>query len=377
MLTPLLKAAYYVEHRFDKIRWAFLRKYNRIGPLILIPYRGTGNRKEAFVSGRLIENRNIRPAREQDSRWNNLRAMYKRFESNEIPGARVQADFYGEKLETTTDEEGYFHFRLSVPAHIDSRLTAHPVHFRLLDKIGNNKGPVLADSFIHIPQEKSDYGIISDIDDTVLQTSATSFIRMIQQTFLYNARTRLPFKGVAAFYRALHEGKEIDETNNPLYYVSSSPWNLYDMLEDFLEIQQIPPGPLLLRDLGLKPDTLFSSGHKNHKLKQIEKIFSLTGNLPFILIGDSGQKDPEIYREVIRKYPKRVHVAYIRDVSQAGRDKKVQAIIDEAESAGTPMLLVKDTEAAARHAIGQGYIKPSGLPEVKKEKQKDEQTGPS
>ena len=372
MLKPLLKAAYFVEHGFDKVRWYYLRKYNRIGPLLLIPFRGLGNKKEAFISGRLIENRNIRPAREQDSKWKNLRAMYKRFESNEIPGARIQASFYGNRFETKTDEEGYFSFKFPVPASIETTQTEHPVQFHLLDKIGNTKGPVQASSFIHIPPEKADYGIISDIDDTVLQTSATSFIRMMQQTFLYNAKTRLPFKGVAAFYRALHEGKEIDNIKSPLYYVSSSPWNLYDMLEDFLEIQQIPAGPLFLRDLGLKADTLFQSGHQNHKLKQIEKIFSITGDLPFILIGDSGQKDPEIYREVIRKHPKKVLVAYIRDVSETKRDKEVRAIMDEVESLGTQMLLVKDTEAATRHAISQGYIKPSELPEVKREKIKDE-----
>ncbi|WP_017731635.1 App1 family protein [Nafulsella turpanensis] len=373
MLTPLLKAAYYVEHGFDKVRWSYLRKYNRIGPLLLMGYRGFGDRKEAYVSGRLIEDRNIRPAREQDNKWHNLRAMYKRFESNEIPGARIQAEFYGQHLESTTDAEGYFHFQLPVPTDIDTEQTEHPVQFRLLDKIGNNKGPVQASSFIHIPQQKADFGVISDIDDTVLQTSATSFVRMMQKTFLYNAKTRLPFKGVAAFYRALHEGAEIDKIKNPLYYVSSSPWNLYDMLEDFLEIQQIPAGPLMLRDLGLKAETLFQSSHKEHKLKEIEKIFSCTGDLRFILIGDSGQKDPEIYLEVIKHYPKRVLAAYIRDVSEAGRDKEVIKIIDEAESLGAQMLLVKDTEAAARHAIGQGYIQASELPEVKKEKQKDEQ----
>ena len=376
MLNPLLKAAYYVEHGFDKVRWAYLRKYNRIGPLLIIPFRGLGNRKEAFISGRLIENRNIRPAREQDSKWKNLRAMYKRFESNEIPGARIQAEFYGKRHETKTNEEGYFFFQLPVPSSIETARTVHPVQFTLLDNIGNNKNRVQASSFVHIPQEKADYGVISDIDDTVLQTSATSFIRMMQQTFLYNARTRLPFKGVAAFYRALYEGREIDKVENPLYYVSSSPWNLYDMLEDFLEIRQIPAGPLLLRDLGLKADTLFQSGHQSHKLKQIEKIFSITGSLPFILIGDSGQKDPEIYREVIRKYPRKVLVAYIRDVSEARRDKEVQAIMQEVEGIGTPMLMVKDTEAATRHAISQGYIKPSELPEVKKEKLKDEQAEP-
>lgn len=371
MLNKLLTAAYYIEHGFDKIRWSYLRKFNRLGPVMLQIYAGLGNGRQAYIKGRLMEDRNIRPARRQDSRWQNLQAMYKRFESYEIPDVRIQATFYDERYETRTDREGYFEFRFPVPSLLDRELLWHEVQLDLLDKIGSNTEPVKAAGKLLIPQEEAEFGIISDIDDTVLQTGATSFIRMMQKTFLYNARTRLPFKGVAAFYRALHEGSQLSGIKNPLYYVSSSPWNLYDMLKDFFEIQKIPAGPLFLRQMGFQPKKLLASSHKDHKLEQIEKIFTFTGDLPFILIGDSGQKDPEIYLEVVRRHPGRIRAVYIRDVSKEKRDQRVYAIIDQMQALGAEMLLVKDTEAATRHAISQGFIRPEKLNEIQKEKEKD------
>ena len=70
---------------------------------------------------------------------------------------------------------------------------------------------------------------------------------MAKLTLLHNAHTRLPFEGVAGFYQALQRGRD-GEAYNPVFYVSNSPWNLYDLLEDFLDVHGIPRGPLLLRD---------------------------------------------------------------------------------------------------------------------------------
>ena len=371
MLKPLLKAAYYIEHGFDKVRWSYLREFNRIGQVDIHVYRGFGNLKHAYISGRLVENRNIKPARTQDTKLRNLVSMYKRFESFEIPNARIQAEFYGQRVDTKTNDEGYFEFSLPVPKDLDQTLVWHNVELILLDKIGKNAGPVKSTGKILIPQTEAEYGVISDIDDTVLQTKATNFIRMMQKTFLYNSKTRLPFEGVAGFYRALHMGSKNVKDKNPMYYVSSSPWNLYDMLEDFFEIQKLPAGPFLLRNLGMNLDKLFKNSHLDHKLTQIEKIFEFTGELPFILIGDSGQHDPEIYLEVVKNHPGRILAVYIRDVSKEKRDQQIYSIIDEMYRLGTEMIFVKDTEAAARHAIGQGFIPEEELKDVQIEKQKD------
>lgn len=371
MSNRILKSLHQVELKLDKARWNFKRKTNQIGPLTIVPYRGFGDTKEAYVNGRLLEKRNMQPARQQDTTWQNVKAMYKRFLSKEIPGALIQAEFYGHRYETLTDDEGYFVFQLPVPPDLDTKEIWHKVSFSLLDKIGRNEGPVIAEGFIKIPNERAEFGVISDVDDTVLRTDATSFIKMMKQTFTRNASTRLPFEGVAAFYRALHMGSKIDQYKNPLYYVSSSPWNLYDMLEEFWDLNEIPAGPFLLRDLGITKNKFIKTGHMQHKLEQIERVLSFTGDLPMILVGDSGQKDPEIYERVVADFPGRIKAIYIRDVSRKKRDAEVFTLRERLSSNGIEMLFSPDTEIAAQHALDHGYILQDYIKDILNEKEKD------
>ena len=221
-----------------------------------------------------------------------------------------------------------------------------------------------------VPPSDCDFGVISDIDDTVVRTQATNLLKMARITFLGNARTRLPFKGVAAFYQALQQGPA-EDGRNPLFYVSSSPWNLYDLLVHFFELQGIPQGPLLLRDLGLDREKFIQTGHRHHKRAQIERLFLRYPDLAWILIGDSGQKDPEIYRDVVRRHPGRVLAIYIRDVSRRRRDRAVRALGDAASDEGVPLHLVADTAEAAEHAAASGFITPGAVAAVRQDRDRD------
>jgi phosphatidate phosphatase APP1 len=155
----------------------------------------------------------------------------------------------------------------------------------------------------------------------------------------------------------LQQGDGLQNGRNPIFYVSSSPWNLYPLLTDFFEFQSVPTGPLFLKDYGITPDQLLTSGHGKHKLAQIEKILSTYPELPFVLIGDSRQKDPEIYQEVARLYPGRIKAIYIRDVSNDKRDAEVKAIAAEVEQQfGTPMVFAADSFIAAEHAAAHGMV---------------------
>ncbi|MEM7736396.1 MAG: App1 family protein, partial [Deinococcota bacterium] len=151
---------------------------------------------------------------------------------------------------------------------------------------------------------------------------------------------------------------------NPIFYVSSSPWNLYDMLTDFFDINDIPAGPLMLRDWGIKPSELLPFGHKTHKLDSITGIMDAYPDLPFVLIGDSGQEDPEIYTTLVSKYPSRIKAIYIRDVSDNARDAEIAKLREEVAKVNCPFLLVKDTLAAANHAAKLGLIEPSDVDTV-------------
>jgi phosphatidate phosphatase APP1 len=197
------------------------------------------------------------------------------------------------------------------------------------------------------------------VDDTVLVTEATSTLSLLRKILFGNARTRLPFAGVAGFYEALHRDQ------NPIFYVSSSPWNLYDLLQDFLELNDIPSGPLLLRDWGISPRELLPTSHGEHKLAAIEAILETYPDLPFLLIGDSGQEDPEIYREVVHEHPEQILGIYIRAVTEGEKRRtKIEELASEVDRHGVPLVLVADTLEAAKHAAGRGWITEAGVQRV-------------
>ena len=202
--------------------------------------------------------------------------------------------------------------------------------------------------------DRARFGIISDLDDTVIQSDVTSLPRMLATVLTGNARTRLPFPGVAAFYRALTRGPVAGggQARNPIFYVSSSPWNFFDLLLSFLEYRRIPLGPLFLRNWGFN----LLAGHGGYKHGVIEGILNRYPDLPFILVGDSGEKDPEIYAEVVRKWPGRVLAVYIRDVTGAARDEGILHLREEVRKAGVDLVLAADSLAAAGHALAAGFI---------------------
>jgi phosphatidate phosphatase APP1 len=186
---------------------------------------------------------------------------------------------------------------------------------------------------------------------------------MIGTALLGNAFTRTPFPGVAAFYRALRDGS--GGAANPIFYLSSSPWSFHGMLAHFLAHRDVPTGPLLLRDWGLDQGGLSPSGHREHKLEGIREILDLYPTLGFVLIGDSGQEDPEVVRDAVRAHPGRVIAAYIRDVHPApARRVAVQAIAEEVAAAGSALILCTDTMAAARDAVERGLMPSAALRSV-------------
>lgn len=359
-----------VDDHFDKLRYRFRHRLGRIKPVQIVPYRGFGKEQNLYLKGRVLEDKGIRESTNNDTVWDNLLATYRRFDSDEIPGVRVKATFLGTEQIVTTDAEGYFIFRLEHNEALSAGRAWHDVHLELLDEVVPAQGTVTAVGQVLVPPFHSQFGIISDIDDTVLKSDATSLLKAARLTFLNNARTRMPFMGVSAFYRALQSGPE-SSLFNPLFYVSSSSWNLYDLLVDFCNVHGIPKGPLLLRDLGIDKDNFIRSDHHSHKMEQIEHILSTYRDLKFILIGDSGQHDPEIYQRAVMEFPGRILAIYIREVTTETRREEVNAIAKQVEAQGVQFLLVKDTVEAALHAVEYGFIDPESIPEIRAEKKVD------
>lgn len=370
MKSSLLRILYAIKKRYYSTKLKIGLKLGLIKSVMIMPYKGFGNQHEIYFLGRVIRDRGIGISQIEDSRWRNFVKMYKRFSTWEIPRVRVKATFAGIEQIVLTDDEGYFEVRLvsESPFKIDN--SWQTVALELIDKVIPKQGEVKTYNKIFIPSGLVEFGVISDIDDTIVPTGATRLWEMLKTTFLGNAHTRLPFSGVSAFYQALAKGSDgVD--SNPFFFVSSSPWNLYDFLMEFLDVHGIPKGPLMLRDIGLSRTQFIAGSHDEHKLLQVENIFALETNLQFILIGDSGQKDPEIYLQAIKDFPNRVKMVYIRDV-QESRQKAMAEIASEMQTLGIKMLMVKDTVEAALDALERGWILESDIQEILEARDEDE-----
>ena len=371
------------EVHFDRLKERLFRRLDVHKPYKIVYYRGFGSPSAVWLKGRILRERDLSTPSDNDTFFENILATYQRFESDEVPGVTVRVEAFGQAHTTVTDEEGYFEVTINPPNDLSPGRVWFPVQYLLHGITQPTTGqPVVKDGYLMVSPPFSQFGVISDIDDTVLVTGATSLLQTARLTFLGNAYTRLPFAGVAAFYRALQSGP-VTTLFNPIYYVSSSPWNLYDLLIDFFRIQGIPKGPILLRDLGLDPALLSSASHHTHKLAMIRKVLDVNPQLPFVLIGDSGQQDPEIYAQVVRENPGRIRAIYIRDVTpgrSAGavdspetRDASVRELIQTTDAYNVPMLLVEDTVAAAEHAASLGLIDPDTIPEIRADRQADKE----
>jgi phosphatidate phosphatase APP1 len=349
-----------VERRVDDARTRYLGEHLARQ---IVPYLGFGTADEVLVTGRVLANRPQRPIGADDQWWHNLASTLRHLESDEVVGATVRVRGLGAERMAVTDEEGYFHAWLR-PARPPGNELWHPVEIEVTDRVHPAAAGVRADGAVLVPRETARFGVISDLDDTVIRTEATRLLRMLKRTLLENARTRLPFDGVAEFYAALHAGAT-GAAGNPIFYVSSSPWNLYSVLTDFLEHQSIPAGPLILRDWGISDAGVLPTGHAGHKLGAIRQILDCYPALPFILIGDSGQEDPEIYRQVVHDCGDRIPAVYIRNVSaDPRRAEAIGRLSEEVRLKGSVLLLSDDTAASARHAAARGWIGDDGLRRV-------------
>jgi len=154
----------------------------------------------------------------------------------------------------------------------------------------------------------SGVSVISDIDDTIKISQVRDKQALVQNTF---CRPFQPVPGMAAVYqRWATEGAQF-------HYVTASPWQLYVPLSEFVLSNGFPTGTFHMKSFRAKDSTFLAlmKSPERYKPPVIEELFRQFPNRRFVLVGDSGEKDPEIYGELARKHPKQVIQIVIRDVT--------------------------------------------------------------
>ena len=324
-------------------------------------YAGYRSADRLFLSGRVIEGR--RSVTRGDGTLSKLRTMLDVYESDEVPGVRVQVTYDGHARELTTDDEGYFTLEMKGLGKALPRETRwEEAKVRVIGTKTDREAyevPVLA------PGTAADLGLISDIDDTIIETGATNFLKNWRRVLAERPKDRLAVPGAPALYRmlAIHEGAPV----NPVFYVSSSPWNLYGFLARFMELNDIPRGPMFLKDYGITENSLLGKGHVEHKTRAIEHLLSVYPDMRFLLIGDDGQKDPAVFAQVVADVPGRVAGVFVRDVHGDGREGANGHYLREIEAAGVPVYLGETMEGAKDAAAELGVIREAAEAETEGE----------
>ncbi|AVR45471.1 hypothetical protein C7S20_09420 [Christiangramia fulva] len=342
--------------RFKKL----LGRYRNLEQVYIIPYRSYGTFSHLYLKGRVLDNQPLKIVQDQ-SVFSTLKNTWKQFDSFEIPQAALELRISDKlNIQTKTDDEGYFLIDKTLEENLSE--VASEEGWIKFDIFYRNKlesqTSLLEDPFkgeFLIPSPEAEFGIISDIDDTIMHTGVTSFLkwRLLKNSLLTNAYKRIPLKNAADLYQKLHSGKS-GKNKNPVFYLSNSPWNLYEYLKLFLDYNKFPKGPILLRDLrtpfeaAIKPE-------KPHKQKEITNILKTYPDLKFILIGDSGEHDATIYTDIAAQYSDRILAIYLRSVRHEKRMKRVQSIIDNFDT--VPVLMVENSVDAEKHARKNGWIK--------------------
>ncbi len=157
--------------------------------------------------------------------------------------------------------------------------------------------------------------VISDIDDTVKITDVTDHRRLLENTFLLDFQ---PASGMADLYR------QWIGSEGSLHFVSSSPWQLYSPLQEFLDDSGFPSRSMHLKPVRFRDETFFDLFRKGTETKPrvIEEILGRYPKRRFVLVGDSGEQDPEVYAPLLRAHSEQIIKVYIRNVTQEARDNE-------------------------------------------------------
>lgn len=346
--NPLKKIILKIKHRLG---W--------LGVPSIMPFRGFGSHQsgQAYITGMLSEDKGLEKPEEENSPWQNLLATLKRYSGDQIPDARVEVNFEGSTEMLLTEKTGLFKASFKFQSIMDEQASKWLNYEVVLrdDLTGENEN-FSASGEILIPGQDAAFGVISDIDDTILVSHSTMILRKLRLLLTRNSRTRKPFPGVEEFYRALQKGIN-GKSNNPFFYISSSEWNLYDLIEDFAAYNNFPKGVFLLREFNSGLFNLWKQGGRNHehKFEKINHVFKTYPNMSFVLVGDNGQHDPEIYSRIAHLFPGRVKAIYIRTIRKQ-KDERMLKIMADLEKIDVQIVFTPDTINAAQHAQSNQLI---------------------
>jgi phosphatidate phosphatase APP1 len=286
----------------------------------------------------------------------NIRHLIRLFAIHPIADARIQLQHQSTRLETSTQEDGFFEFHWESPQELTAGFQSITVSY--LDKEGKVLQEVLGE--LYIPHSVQ-LGVISDIDDTILISYSSRLLKRLRVLFTRQPHSRKTFADIVHYFTLLSVSGTTPDLPNPFFYVSSSEWNLYDDLTEFFSHNHLPEGVLLLNKIK-RLQELGASGQTQHhnKLVRIERIMRMFPKQRFVLYGDNSQQDPAIYVSIAKQFPQNVVAIYIRSV-QAKKKVATKRVLAELAHTSIHTLLFEHTREAMLHSASVGLLPEDAL----------------
>lgn len=339
-------------------------------PVRIQPYFGYRNRERLFITARALRQRV--GSFEKRGKWRAMRTMMGQFASHEVEELPVQLeivspDGVSRRHQGLTDKEGFVHFDIALEG--DWPYAEHPEWETVTFHWENGEGKQCADGHVLAPGKDTGLAMISDIDDTIIETGITGDFRAVlrnwRRVLMEMPEERILVPGADIFYNALggndalpegdgHAGEHLPAPRRPFFYVSSSPWNLFSYLVAYMRGRGLPLGPISLRDWGLNRETFGSASHGAHKRAAIEGILATYPDIRFALLGDDSQGDLTAFSAIALDNPERIRAVFIRKVGEAMSPEELAAKT-ALEAAKIPLWLGEGYEE------GRKFLRATGL----------------
>lgn len=289
----ILHRAARIEDSFH--RWRERRGRKRGLTTTIIPYSSYGSTDWARVLCRVVLTRGTEASKKRAEKVRGWRSFFSIPVNSEV----VTVTLGGKSIKLTPGRGGVI--------DEDVKVSLTPGwQTATLDSTGSDA--TVANIFVVDPSAR--FGIISDVDDTVMVTALPRPLLAAWNTFVLDEHARRPVAGMAVLYDRLARANPLA----PVIYLSTGAWNVAPTLTRFLKRNLYPRGAMLLTDWGPTHDRWFRSGAE-HKRDSLRRLASEFPEIKWLLVGDDGQHDEEIYGEFTASHPDNVAAVAIRQLS--------------------------------------------------------------
>ncbi len=314
-------------------------------------YRGYANEHKIILFGHLF-----RDGIQSQYLWNKRRlkhalSVWRMFTLKTLSHVEISLEYKGIRYRTLTMEDGYFRFSIPYTEKLSSGWHQRTVILDYKQIIEETKVEF-------VKPDPGTFGLISDIDDTFLISHSSHLLQKLSVILTKNVSKRKFFKDVLEHYKLLANSNQNDPDGcRAFFYVSSSEWNLYNLIERFTELHDFPKAVMKLKKIksGLMDFLGTGGGDHDHKFTKIKNILEYYPDIQFVLLGDDSQQDPGIYNQIVDQFPYQVKAIYIR---QTGDQPKhtVGELLHNIGKRDIPTCYYKLSARAIDHSRGIGLI---------------------